>query len=167
MITIRQTIPSDWQAVKALRLKALADAPYAFAETLAEAEATPDSVWQDRLKQNSEGRSSVCAVASVDNLLVGMAVGLRNPEGDGKAQLVAMWVAPEQRGSGTAKALIEFIANWARDAGAAVLVAGVTEHNPRALSFYQKIGFELLPNHRPLRADSTVNEIQLQMVLDY
>jgi len=33
MITICQTTPSDWPAVKALRLKALADAPYAFAKS--------------------------------------------------------------------------------------------------------------------------------------
>ncbi len=70
--------PDDWQAVKALRLRALADAPYAFAQTLAEAEAAPDSLWQRLIQQNAEGKQSFGVVASEYNLLVGMAVGLHD-----------------------------------------------------------------------------------------
>lgn len=163
--TIRQTTPKDWQAVKNLRLQALADAPYAFAETLAEAEDTPDAVWQERIRQNSEGEKSICALAIAGDQPVGMAVGLRNPEGNNNAHLVAMWVAPEQRGSGVAEALIEFIVDWAQKLGAAALVAGVTENNPRAQAFYRRVGFEIVPNPRPLRSDPSVNEIQIQMTL--
>ncbi|MEL6823551.1 MAG: GNAT family N-acetyltransferase [Calditrichota bacterium] len=163
MTTIRQTTSSDWQAVKALRLQALADAPYAFAETLAEAEATPDTVWQERIQQNSEGKNSICALAIEEDHPVGMAVGLNNSQGDGKAHLVAMWVASEQRGSGAAEALVEFIVSWARDVGAAVLQAGVMESNQRALAFYRRVGFELMSNYHTPRQTSIGHEVVLEM----
>ena len=166
MITIRQIRPDDWQAVKALRLKALADAPYAFAETLAEAKATPDSVWQNRAQQNSEGKNSIGVLASENNLLVGMAVGLCDRDDNQKAHLVAMWVSPDHRGTGTAESLVKFIVKWARESGSAALVAGVTEHNPRAQAFYSRIGFELLPNRHPWKPDPTKNEISLQMIIE-
>ncbi len=166
MITIRKIRPDDWQAVKALRLEALADAPYAFAETLAEAKATPDSVWQNRVQQNAEGKSSIGVLASENNRLVGMAVGLCNPDGNQKAHLVAMWVSPDHRGTGAAESLVQYIVNWARESGSTALVAGVTEHNPRAQAFYRRLGFEVLPNRPPWKPEPTSNEIPLQMIIE-
>jgi hypothetical protein len=44
----RQAQAADWQALRQLRLRALADAPDAFASTLEAELAFPDEVWRQR-----------------------------------------------------------------------------------------------------------------------
>lgn len=46
---IHRTQPTDWQRIRAIRLRSLADAPYAFGTTLAEDEARPDIEWRARV----------------------------------------------------------------------------------------------------------------------
>lgn len=165
MMTVRQIKSDDWQLVKLLRLRALAEAPNAFAETLAEMEAMPDSFWQNRTQRNSEGKDSIGAIAFEGDNPVGMAVGLRCPDHIDKVRLVAMWVAPEYRGSGIAKSLVGFVGNWARESGVMVLHVDVRESNPRAEAFYRKIGFDLLPDGPPKTQNTAGRKISMQMKL--
>ena len=45
---VRETHAADWEALRRLRLRALADAPRAFASTLEAELAFPDDVWRRR-----------------------------------------------------------------------------------------------------------------------
>ena len=56
---VRRLRPDEWRELRALRLRALADAPEAFGATLAEAEADPDAAWQ--LRAGSDDRVVVVA----------------------------------------------------------------------------------------------------------
>lgn len=142
MVTIRKIKVKDWRLVKSLRLAALADAPYAFAETLDEAQKMPDSEWKQRALQNAEGKDSTCALAFDGDVPVGMAVGLLDENDESIAYLAALWVAPHHRGKGTAEVLVEVVASWAAKVGAHSLVAGVMKGNDRAAAFFRKVGFE-------------------------
>jgi GNAT superfamily N-acetyltransferase len=57
------------------------------------------------------------------------------------AHLVAMWVAEEYRGRQVAATILRDIIDWACDAGAAGIDAGVSTGNDRARRFYEKHGF--------------------------
>ncbi len=160
-----QVKSDDWQTVKSLRLRAIADAPYAFAETLSEVEAMPDSMWQMRTQQNSEGICSIGILAFDINYPVGMAIGLLDSNDSSKVHLVAMWVSPEQRGTGLAKSLVCAIQNWAQKRKATTIVGEVTEHNLRGQAFYKKIGFKFLPFKRPWALDPSKNEIPMQKII--
>jgi GNAT superfamily N-acetyltransferase len=127
--------------LKALRLRALADAPYAFAETLADVRASPDSRWQGRTAMSSEGDGSTCVVAFDDDEPVGMAGCFFDDDSRECAHLVAMWVAEECRGERVAATILRDIIEWARGAGAAAIDAGVSTGNDRARRFYEKHGF--------------------------
>ena len=137
MAEIRPTTADDWQSLKDVRMRALADAPYAFSETLDQAVTFPESMWRSR----ASGRDSVCALAWNGDQPVGMAVGLPDEDQAERAYLVSMWVAPSERGGSTGPALVEAVVQWCRNRGIQVLVAGVTSRNHRALAFYRKLGF--------------------------
>jgi ribosomal protein S18 acetylase RimI-like enzyme len=129
VITIRQAAPSDWEVVKAVRLRALADAPDAYVSTLEEESAFPDAVWIERLERAHQ------LLAFDGSDAVGMATGL--PDG----QLVAMWVAPSHRRSGVATTLIAGIVEWARKQGMDALRLWVADGNDGALRLYLREGF--------------------------
>jgi hypothetical protein len=54
MTIVRQIQPDEWEVLRAVRLAALRDAPTAFSETLAEAEAMPADFWQGRAERGAK-----------------------------------------------------------------------------------------------------------------
>ncbi|MBO0838941.1 MAG: GNAT family N-acetyltransferase, partial [Actinobacteria bacterium] len=82
---IRRTTADDWMALRAARLAALAEAPYAFSATLAREQEFTEGTWRERA---GSGRTFA---AWDGDAIVGLATGL--PEGEGW-HLVGMWVSP-------------------------------------------------------------------------
>jgi ribosomal protein S18 acetylase RimI-like enzyme len=155
---IRRLRPDEWRELRALRLRALADAPDAFGATLAEAEGEPDAAWQ--LRAGSADR--VVVVAERDGRLVGMASGGRAPVDETAAGLYSMWVEPGARGTGVAGAIVAAVVEWAREAGYPVLGLGVTTTNARAIALYRRLGFVDSGRRFPLRDGSDL-EIQIMV----
>lgn len=52
-----------------------------------------------------------------------------------------VWVAPDYRGKGIGKALVEWAGDWARKRGHRKIKLEVSETNARALHVYQSLGF--------------------------
>ena len=52
-----------------------------------------------------------------------------------------MWVSPQARGSGLAEQLVQAVCGAARADGAARVRLWVTDANPRAQAFYERMGF--------------------------
>ncbi len=155
---VRRLRPDEWGELRALRLRALADAPEAFGATLAEAEADPDAAWQ--LRAGSDDR--VVIVAESGSRLVGMASGGRAPVDENAAGLYSMWVEPAARGSGVAAAIVAAVIDWAREAGYPVMGLGVTTTNARAIALYERLGFVDSGGRFPLREGSDL-EIQIMV----
>ena len=160
-ILVRPLAAGDWRQARSTRLAALADAPYAFASTLAKELAYDDDHWRRRA---GSGRT----MGAFDGeSLVGVAGGIPTDELDGRGtpgrnrggtpdtasggdrpdrvspdwQLVGMWVAPDYRGLGVGDQLIQAICDRARAAGAATVTLWVTEINGRAMALYRRHGF--------------------------
>ena len=134
---IRRLRPDEWRDLRALRLRALADAPDAFGATLAEAETDPDTAWQ----QQAIADDRPVIVAEVAGRLVGMVSGGQAPTGDWIGSLKSMWVEPAARGKGVAAAMVGAVVEWAREAGYPALALGVTTSNARAIALYERLGF--------------------------
>jgi GNAT superfamily N-acetyltransferase len=145
VLIIRGIAEQDWARARALRLRALADAPAAFAATLEEERAFGDAEWQARARSNAEGKASAGFFAVVDGVEVGLAVGVRQAQ---SVELNALWIAPEARGRGAAAALVEAVASWAAAKGATRLELEVTESSAGARRLYEKLGFVALPGER-------------------
>ena len=70
------------------------------------------------------------------------------------AHVYAMWVAPDARGAGVGRSLLDAVEGWARDRGSARLVLAVTETNDGARRFYEACGFADTGERHPLREGS-------------
>jgi GNAT superfamily N-acetyltransferase len=138
-LTIRPFTASEWPAWRALRLRALADSPDAFAATLADAQARTDATWQALLEKTVASPDHLPLVACVDGQPAGLAWARHEA---GAVMVYQVWVAPEHRGRGIAQALLERLIGWARERGAARMELGVTAGDSPAVRLYERLGFE-------------------------
>lgn len=147
--SIRPAVSDDWATIRGLRLAALAESPLAFAATLKREEQFGEQTWRAR----AEAGSSFLAWSG--DAVVGTATAYADPAADaGTLSLVAMYVAPEARGTGCAFRLIDAVVAAATARGANRLLLHVTEVNPVAQRCYYRYGFRdtgrrLALPHRP------------------
>ena len=134
--TIIRLAAREGLRLRAIRLRALAEAPDAFASTHGQAAALPPDSWAAQLR---EMPTFVAVVAGED---VGIVRGARDDSRADAAWLISMWVAPEVRGQGVGEALIDAVVEWARATGARRLLLDVGDHNQPAIALYARIGFE-------------------------
>jgi GNAT superfamily N-acetyltransferase len=164
---IRRIRPDEGSSLRALRLRALADAPMAFGSTLAREEAFTDEMWRERAQRGASGDDSVTFVAEREGQWLGIATGLaRDPDvpDDPRPELVGMFVCPEARGRGIGVALVDAVVDWAKQRRAGGLCLWVTATNNAAIALYARCGFEPTGARKPL-AHSAAVEI-LRMVRD-
>ncbi|GAB2814011.1 hypothetical protein GCM10027176_18190 [Actinoallomurus bryophytorum] len=145
----------DEDRYRELRLRALADAPQAFASTLEREQAFTPDVWTSRLTNDR----SINLLAVEDGTPLGMTSALL--EDPATAHVLGMWVAPEARGRGVGDRLIETVAAWAREHRARHLVLWVTEINRPARALYEKSGFVPTGERQPLPSDESLMEMKL------
>ena len=156
---IRATRREDWQLLRDVRLRALQEAPYAFLTTYEEAAVHPDDLWQERA---TPGDRAVTFVLEGDGRFEGIVAGFADEEAP-TVYLVAMWVAPERRGSGVARQLVEQVVEWARGRGADRVILSVEPRNERAARLYERCGFVRLAERPklPWSSDSPAYELRL------
>lgn len=145
---IRRTTEPDWAILKALRLAALQDAPTAFGVTYASAAANSDAQWRDRAA--ARGPATYLLAFCAQGTPIGMIGGVLSAAQE--FNLIAMWVAPAQRGSGAASALVRAMQEHAVAEGHRRVVLDVAPDNARAAAFYVKQGFRFLPHWEPLES---------------
>jgi GNAT superfamily N-acetyltransferase len=101
---VRPARADDWEALRELRLRALADAPDAFASTLEAELAFPAEEWRRR---SAGGPASARFIAREGGSGVGLAAIFAEPATPGRMHLVSMWVDPRHRRRGVTRALYE------------------------------------------------------------
>ncbi len=149
MVSIVTAGPDDWRAVREVRLRALADSPDAFGVTLEEARAQTEAVWRQRL----EGSNPTLLALDEDHP-VGMGGGFLPPETD-VAWIWGMWIAPEWRGTGLGRRIVDELVRWTQGTGRAVHLH-VAEGNDAARALYVSSGFVATGRWEPLRDGSPV-----------
>jgi ribosomal protein S18 acetylase RimI-like enzyme len=144
---VRRVRGEDWRTLKEVRLRALGADPAAFASTLAREEGYADDVWQERA---AAGRSFI---AGRDGGVVGLVSYYVEPGRPGERQLVSMWVAPEARRCGVARALVGAVRDAAAMEGAGRLTLFVVDDNDGARRLYEQLGFRPTGEVEPLPTD--------------
>lgn len=147
MAEIRAITEVDWQALRRVRLAALLDAPTAFGVTHASASAYTEQAWRDRAAGRGPARYHL---AFDGDEAVGIVAHVPNASQD--LDLIAMWVAPSQRGTSTATRLVDAVKASAVANGHHRLLLDVSPQNTRASAFYQKQGFTFLPQWEALES---------------
>lgn len=148
----------DGARLRDVRLRALADAPYAFSSSLVREEALGPEFWEERVTQSEIGESGAVFIATEDGQDVGMAGGFLDGAETPLATLWGMWVDPLARQGGVGQALVEAVLVWAREAGADDLRLAVTdcEESRPAAALYRKLGFQDTGEREPLDWDPSL-----------
>jgi GNAT superfamily N-acetyltransferase len=160
---VRVAGAADWRELRAVRLRALAGAPDAFASTLAEERTLPDGVWRERA---ASGPTAASFVAVDGGAGVGMATIFVEPDVPGRAHLVAMWVDPPYRRHGVATALIGGALRWAGERRAREVVLWVADGNAPARALYGREGFHPTGERQPLPSNPALTESMWRRPLD-
>lgn len=144
--------------LRGVRLRALADAPYAFSSSLDRESGLGLEFWEDRATESDLGADGVVFVAIGDGRSLGMAGGFFVDEERDVAMLWGMWVDPSTRRGGVGQALLEAVAGWAQDSGADRLRLAVTdcEAATPAAALYRKLGFVETGEREPLEWDPSL-----------
>lgn len=127
--------PDEVERFRSIRLASLAQAPYAFGTTHAEAAARPESEWRAQLAEIP------VFVAVLDGADVGIVRAAPYEDDPRKAWLISMWVAPSARGQGIGEQLVDAVRGWAIDEARFELLLDVVSDNERAIAFYERVGF--------------------------
>jgi RimJ/RimL family protein N-acetyltransferase len=159
-LEVRRVHPDDVETYRDIRLRALQDAPSAFASTYAAEAAEPLAKWVDQVAQSATGTERATFLALDGGRCVGL-VGCGRDDRDADRQLVSMWVAATHRGTGVATALVSAILSWAGQAGAARIGLWVTSDNVRARRFYERMGFTATGEVQPLPSDPRQEEVRM------
>jgi GNAT superfamily N-acetyltransferase len=151
MTRVERLGEDDWVAFREIRLRSLLDSPDAFGSTYGEESSQVERAWRDWAAGRWRGGDAVVFAVWGADAAVGTATGAEYETEPGVAHVYAMWVAPEARGAGVGRALLEAVAGWARGRGCERLVLRVTETNGAARRFYAACGFAETGVREPLR----------------
>jgi GNAT superfamily N-acetyltransferase len=147
---IRRATEADWEKVRNLRLRALADTPQAFARSVDEERVYPDDVWRERL-----GPDSATFIEETDDALTAM-VTVFVERSDRTAEVFGMFVDPSVRRRGTGRALLATAEEWAVGEGARLLALEVNENLEPAVTLYTRSGYSPTGSRRVFRHDGAV-----------
>lgn len=156
-LSVRSLTAAEWELYRAVRLRALADAPDAFGSTLEEEAVLPAAHWEARLVAAAGADDlarSLPLVARLAGESVGLAWGRIEESAPEAAHLYQMWVAPEARGAGVGRRLLQAVVDWAIASNARSLSLCVTRGDTPATRLYRAAGFEPVGAEEPLRPGS-------------
>jgi GNAT superfamily N-acetyltransferase len=163
-VTVRALGEDDWATYRQMRLAALQESPDAFVSTYEEESAYEEDFWRLRMRRSIRllaerddrpvGVASLGDAISVDDDVVQKALS-------SVAELFAMWVEPESRGTGVAWRLVDAAAAQARQDNRSHLMLWVVVDNGRAVAFYSSAGFRPSDSRRPVRTDESLTEMAM------
>ena len=160
VIVIKPVTPLNAFIFKAVRLRALQDAPHAFGSTYAKESQFADSEWLARV-QRMNGESGAGFLAIDGETTCGIAGSFLDQNDPTRAHLISMWTAPAQRQQGIGRLLVKEVINWAHRRNARTLLLMVTSNNEPAIRFYERLGFSKTGRTEPYPNDQAVLEYEM------
>lgn len=143
-VSVQPLPPSRWPEYKSLRLLALMSDPHAFGSSYEREAAFGDELWSQRLAEHRNGRSWTFFAEAHDTGLVGMISGFRTGEDLARraVHVYAMFVAPQARGRGVARALMaRLLEELSSEGGIGLASLEVNTEQQGAVRLYRSFGF--------------------------
>ena len=141
-----------------MRLRALADAPYAFGSTWEHERVNTEKQWRNAIESRAR------FVANLDGAILGMAAA--GDSGDPRAaSLTSLWVDHRARGTGLGDSLVLAAVAWAIDAGYEQLILWVTDGNTHAQKLYERHGFVRTGSVQQVRPGEDSLEFEMALSL--
>jgi GNAT superfamily N-acetyltransferase len=162
-VVVRWIRADEVTAYRDFRLRALADAPDAFGEVLADAQTRPIEAWEDRVRRASAGVDSVLLVAAdpATDAWLGMTGCYLDEDDPTVAHVVSVWVAPMARRRGLAGRMVAGARTWAASRGVRTLRLWVTATKLGAKRVYLAAGFVPTGRTQPLPSNPALQEVEM------
>lgn len=166
---LRRLIHDDAEAYKRLRLRALKDHPDFYTSTYADWD-QPAANFAERI-ESAFTLGAFCTLESPQKLVGTLTLAIherKNPKLCHKVEIWSVYVAPEARGQGIARLMMEKCLILAREFGYVAVLLTVTAHNTVAHNLYKNLGFEEYgrePDAKRLPDGRRFDEILTQCVL--
>jgi ribosomal protein S18 acetylase RimI-like enzyme len=158
---VRRLRAGEAALLRDVRLAALRDAPMAFGSTLAREAAFEPQEWERWTAASAAGEHQATFIVEP---AAGLAIGVLDGDDPLLAHLYSMWVAPQARGTGAGRALVEAVIAWAGERGARRLTTSVTQGNVAAAALYEAAGFADTGRHEPLgHSDAVVAVLEREL----
>lgn len=151
-ISIRHATVDDLQLLIALGRKTFYDT-FAEANTKADMDLYLEKNFNaDQVRSEMDDAGNIFLIAESGNIPAGYAKLRKGPvpselNGQNAIELARLYVTKELIGKSAGRQLMDKCIATARDLGFATVWLGVWEHNPRAIAFYSKSGFEKFGAH--------------------
>lgn len=155
---------AQWEAYRDIRLHALQDSPDAFGTTWEQARTLTDPEWRARLERVTPALDHPM-LARLEGRNAGLAWARIEPTDLAVAFLYQMWVAPESRGRGVGRALMDAAIGWAEARDARLLKLDVTCGDRPARRLYDALGFQPVGEPVPMRPGSDLMEQPMALSL--
>jgi RimJ/RimL family protein N-acetyltransferase len=97
--------------------------------------------WREQADGTAQGSDRATFIVFSDDAPIGIAALYRLPDRPDVGEVLQVWVAPDYRGTGAARDLMDTVFDWAADNTFRVIIARIRNGNTRALRFYRKYGF--------------------------
>jgi GNAT superfamily N-acetyltransferase len=159
MVTVRETVAGDWQALRDIRLEALRTAPDAFGSTYEREANRGEEHWHNRIARGGTFLAYLPGAPDPAGLIGGYAEDRQTVE------LVSMYVRPSARGRGVGEALVATVVDWANTMNATTVHLWVTETNAPARALYERCGFALTGEQQALPSDPSLGEVAMSRTL--
>lgn len=145
---------SQWRTYHNLRLRAIQDSPQAFLDTEEQTRTFPEKKWRQRLADAAAGKNWQL-FAKLDKQLVGMIGAFRGDEDTQNASVTAvgLWVAPEARGKGVGRKLMETLLDSLKRKSIKTVHLSVNAEQAVAVALYKKLGFQIVEEKELVMGD--------------
>jgi GNAT superfamily N-acetyltransferase len=172
MVALAPITADNLEQFKAVRLRALRDAPSAFGSTWARESHFTHAEWMSRVLRWS-GDHGIGFLAIEDGVGCGIAGALLKADDASTetlelrrprlmtASLVSMWTAPSHRQRGVGRMLVGAVLDWARLRGVQSMTLMVVSTNSTAIDFYLRLGFAMTGRTEPYPNDASLVEYEM------
>jgi len=145
---------------KAVRLRALQEAPHAFSSTYAKESQFADSEWL-AWAERMNGETGAGFLAMDGETACGIAGAFLDQHDPTRAHLISMWTAHTHRQRGIGRLLINEVLRCAHLRNARILLLMVTSDNEAAIRFYERLGFTRTGRTAPYPNDPSLLDYEM------
>jgi GNAT superfamily N-acetyltransferase len=160
-VVVRRVTRDDVGRARAVRLRALETDPTSFGSTHAREAAFADDVWVERVERGAHGPDAATLLAVRGDEAIGLVSAFRDEEAAEVFEIVGMWVAPEARGRGLGRRLLDEIEDWIQGCGGVEIRLSVTNVAIAARRLYEAAGYE--PDGRSEASPHSAGLVELGM----
>ena len=149
-VKIVAVLEEDWEDLKDIRLASLLESSAAFGIQHKDAINYTAEEWKQKASLKHGPRFFIAYMNEAPAGLIGGVFS------NNEYELISMWVAPESRGSGVGKLLVDALKENVMGGGHRSIMLKVSQENKAACSLYTRCGFKVVGNCGALASDENI-----------